>query len=168
MPGTGDRPLYIPNDYVNLRSYQKQEKHNTGRLLFEQFTCVVQLTQQWRCKDPKWQNLLDAVRHKVKWTEKHTNYLQSLVLPVTERTRISSKHDSSFWSKAKLCTPRRLIRDTWNTKAVEVHAKGLGQQIYKVRSLDRTRDGKALSRLQTAHVAALKSDRRPVSIAIIM
>ena len=160
-----DRPLYFANEQYKDSHNFRTNKHDYGRALYQRFTTAVNLTEQWRCNDPKWQSLLTAIRqppHAEGWKYKHTKYLQEMTLPVSTLSKREQNHDADFWAKAKLCTPRRLVRDYWNHRATSVYAETAKEQIFQIRALDRTDEGKPLSKESIAQVAALKGKQAPV------
>ena len=92
----------------------------TGRIIFEEFTTVVSLTEQMRVTDPTWQEFLQHLRYS-QVTQTDIDMLRELVLTKKGAKPIDFTQDP--WDKAALVTPRHAVRRLWNETALLKHGK---------------------------------------------
>ncbi|KAI0085325.1 hypothetical protein BDY19DRAFT_870792, partial [Irpex rosettiformis] len=101
--------------------HRDNENECMGRMIWEMFEVVVQLSKQVRVKDPLWQDFLHHLRYG-RVTEQHVAMLETLVL-----------------TNPVLVTPRHSVRVSWNDAALRKHCEQTGVQLFKGRASDTTR-----------------------------
>jgi hypothetical protein len=138
-----------------------------GRKLYTQFQTAVRLTQQFRCVDPVWNDVLLGVRGDIPFTKAHVDVLRSLILPQTPDLiaafQEEAKKSEVDWRNAVLISPRRLDRDEWNKNGVEAFAVRTKQPIYVCPAIDLVKGNQELSARQKAEVKSLVVAKQPVS-----
>jgi hypothetical protein len=108
-----------------LRDNAKQIAKSTGgRTLYQSFDKCVLLKQQKRVKDPEWHTFLQRLRQS-NITSDDIEMLRSLIIKENE-----FKDASSGWQNAKLVTPRHVVREAWNKRALREHSLKTGNQIF--------------------------------------
>ena len=113
----------------------------TGRVIFEEFTTVVSLTEQMRVMDPTWQEFLQHLRYS-QVTKKDINMLRELVLTKKEAKPIDFMQHP--WDKAALVTPCHAVRRLWNETALLKHGKKARRMILECEA-DETIRGQTLT-----------------------
>lgn len=82
-----------------------------GRKIYEEFTTVIELTEQHRVKDSVWHEVLTSMRNGTV-EQRHIDILKGLVLGNDPADDIDW-YDAP-WNDAVLVTSRNVVRDTWN------------------------------------------------------
>ena len=110
---------------------KQREDSQTGRIIFEEFTTVVSLTEQMRVTDPEWQEFLKHLRFgQVK--REDINMLRRLIL--TRREAAPIDFTSSDWQDVALVTPRHAVRRLWNETALLKHGKKAHRMILECKA----------------------------------
>lgn len=123
-------PLYVTADRA-----LDSEDECIGRSIWEEFTIVVQLSQQVRATDPVWQDFLRHLRYGEVQAH-HIEMVEKLVLthPDCPETNFRDKP----WCTAVLVTPRHSVRVRWNEAALMKHCEDHGVQLFKGPAADTT------------------------------
>ncbi|OBZ68217.1 ATP-dependent DNA helicase PIF6 [Grifola frondosa] len=112
-------PLYyLVND-------SKNPDDAIGRAIYEQFQCVVILSEQVRIKDPVWADFLTRIRRQ-ETTEEDIAMLKGLIL--TDPNCPPTDFSAAPWKEAPLITPRHVVREQWNAAALRRHCSETGAQ----------------------------------------
>ncbi|KAI0734337.1 hypothetical protein BC629DRAFT_1241052, partial [Irpex lacteus] len=109
-------PLYVTADRA-----LDSEDECIGRSIWEEFTIVVQLSQQVRATDPVWQDFLRHLRYGEVQAH-HIEMVEKLVLTHPDL----------------LVTPRHSVRVRWNEAALMKHCEDHGVQLFKGPAADTT------------------------------
>ena len=108
-----------------------QEDSQAGRIIFEEFTTVVSLTEQMQVTDPVWQQFLTHLRFG-QVQQKDVDMLRGLILMRKEAAPID--FSSSNWKDAALVTPRHAVRRLWNETALLKYGKEAHQMILECKA----------------------------------
>lgn len=90
----------------------------TGRLIYEEFTTIVTLTEQMRVVDEGWRDFLQHLRFG-RVQQHHMEMLHTLLL--THPNCMEMDFESEPWNDAALVTPRHAVRRLWNDAALQQH-----------------------------------------------
>ena len=135
--GGASDALYNPECTVK----NHREDSQAGRIIFEEFTTVVSLTEQMRVTDPEWQEFLNHLRFgQVK--QKDIVMLRRLILSSKELAPID--FSSTDWKDVALVTPRHAVRRLWNETALLKHGKQAHHMILECKA-EETIKGKVLT-----------------------
>lgn len=86
-----------------------------GRSIYESFTTVVLLKQQFRNRDPVWQQILHRARYG-QCSAEDLAVIKSTILDPERDKDLFTAHNSP-WQTAVLVTPRHAVRNRWNELA---------------------------------------------------
>lgn len=119
--GKGRGALYAP-------SYNNHgPKAIAGGELYQNFTTVVLLTQQFQNKDPVWQEILHRSRYG-KCAAEDLAIIWSIILDPVRDKGLFTAHDSP-WQTAVLVTLRHSVWNKWNDLASRNHCRRTGQKL---------------------------------------
>ena len=113
-----------------------REDSQMGRIIFEEFTTVVTLSEQMRVTDPDWLAFLQHLRYG-QVELKDIEMLRRLVL--TNKEAVHTDFTSEIWQKAALVTPRHAVRRLWNETALMKHGKAARRMILECEADDTIR-----------------------------
>ena len=132
VAGGASDALYNPRCSVPTN----REDSQAGKVIFEEITTVVTLTEQMRVKDPDWQKFLQHLRYG-QVELKDIEMLRRLVL--TKKDAVETDFTSEDWKKAALVTPRHAVRRLWNEAALLKHGKAARRMILECEADDTIR-----------------------------
>ena len=129
-----------------------------GRRLYEQFECVVKLTEQVRIVDDRWLSILRRARTG-SCNEADLEFLRALRLgePECPPTDFSSEP----WKSAVLVTPRHAVRVDWNRARVLKHCEESKTVLYLCNAQD-TIAGRALNARERLALTAKREGDLPL------
>ena len=107
-----------------------------GRIIFEEFTTVVTLSEQMQVTNPDWLAFLQHLRYG-QVELKDIEMLQQLVL--TNKEAIHTDFTSEIWQKAALVTLQHAVRRLWNETALMKHGKAACRMILECEADDTIR-----------------------------
>jgi hypothetical protein len=120
--------LYYPSDPERNTSASQ-----LGRAIFEEFTMVVELTEQKRVVDPVWLDFLHHLR-KGEIEEEDLKLLHSLT--IEERVKHNEDFSKPPWRNAILVTPRHAVRTQWNDLCLRQMCKDTHRPILVCKAKD--------------------------------
>ena len=115
---------------------KNREDSQAGRVIFEEFTTVVTLSEQMRVTDPVWLTFLQHLRYG-QVELKDIEMLRRLVL--TKKDAVKTDFTSEEWKNAALVTPRHAVRRLWNETALLKHGKAARLMILECEADDTIR-----------------------------
>ena len=171
---TGDFHQFPPVGQPDVALYRKDcPRHASvvGENIYRQFDTVIELVEQNRIDDPRWEEILHNARTG-SCTEDDILEIDKLVL-TNDKCDIP---DFSVppWKDVRLVTPRNSMRAAWNASKLREHCKQTGNILYIVDAEDSAgRERRSLSpkeRLTVAQMDVADTERlqNRVEIAIGM
>jgi hypothetical protein len=133
---TGDFHQFPPvgqPDVALYRSEHPRQSSIVGENIYNQFETVIELVQQNRIIDTRWQEILDNARTG-DCTEADIVEINKLVLTRDECE--VPDFSTSPWKDVQLVTPRNSMRAVWNAAKLREHCKRSGEILYVVDAED--------------------------------
>jgi PIF1-like helicase len=133
---TGDFHQFPPvgqPDVALYRSEHPRQSSIVGENIYNQFETVVELVQQNRIVDARWQEILNNARTG-SCTEADIEEINKLVL--TREDCEVPDFSSPPWKDVRLVTPRNSMRKVWNAAKLREHCKRSGEILYVVDAED--------------------------------
>ena len=104
-----------------------------GENIYKQFDTVIELTEQKRVVDSRWEEILHHSRTG-DCTEEDLAIIHRLVL--TDESCDIPDFTKPPWSEVILVTPRNSVRAAWNTSKMQEHCRRSGNLLYRVKAED--------------------------------
>jgi hypothetical protein len=149
---------FPPIAHENVALYRREtprESSIIGDNIYHQFDTVVELTQQKRIEDERWNEILN---HSCtgSCTRQDLNDIRKLVL-TDDRCDIPD-FSTLPWSETVLVTPRNSVRDAWNKAKVREHCNRTGNALYVVGAEDSGgKERRALTNTERLTIARMSS-----------
>jgi len=153
----GDFHQFPPVGQPDVALYRREcPRHASvvGENIYHQFDTIIQLVEQNRIDDPRWEEVLTNAQTG-SCTEDDILEIDKLVLTNDE----CNMPDFSVppWQNARLVTPRNSMRTFWNTFKLREHCKWAGEVLYVVNAEDTTgRDRRPLTSKERLMVAQME------------
>jgi PIF1-like helicase len=133
---TGDFHQFPPVGQPDVALYRSDHPHQSsivGENIYNQFETVIELVQQNRIQDARWQEILDNARIGC-CTEADIAEINKLIL-TREECEVPD-FSTSPWKDVQLVTPRNSMRTQWNTAKLREHCRRSGEVLYVVDAED--------------------------------
>ena len=133
---TGDFHQFPPVGQPDVALYRKDcPRHASvvGENIYHQFDAVIELVQQNRIDDSRWEEILKHARTG-SCTEDDISEINKLVL-TNDKCDVPD-FSNPPWRDVHLVTPRNSMRATWNARKLREHCKRTGEVLYVVDAED--------------------------------